>query len=179
MNHMRRSGAVIALLSTGLLVLAVVTPAAAGIGEAKSEAVTWTAQKGINPRISSFAVTDGRRVPDSKPRNSSTDDGGWYTLTRPDGTLTIEVVSCVRVGSDWAEFAGVVTVASGVYVVGEVFLVSVKDGGPNGVGDEIGMKSHGLLSQDPYALKKGCYAALDDKQFGRQGVIVEGDIAVY
>ena len=70
------------------------------------------------------------------------------------------------------------TEASGVDVVGEVFLVSVKDGGSNGVGDEIGMKIDGTLSQDPNALKSGCYAALDDKQFGRQGVIIAGDIAV-
>jgi hypothetical protein len=54
----------------------------------------------------------------------------------------------------------------------------VKDGGENGVGDEIGMKSHGLLTLDPNALKKGCYAALDDKQLGRKGVTSAGDIAV-
>jgi len=178
---MRKSGAVIALLSTGLLVLAAVTPAAAGLGQAKSEGFTWTALKGATPRTSSFSVTDGRPGFSGNPSKpaASAGDGGSYTLTRPDGNLTIGVVSCVRVdASGWAEFAGVVTEASDVYVVGEVFLVSVKDGGPNGVGDEIGMKSHGTLSQDPTALKSGCYAALDDKQFGRQGVRVDGDIAV-
>lgn len=186
MNHMRKSGAMIALLSTGLLVLASVTPAGAAAGTA-SGTVTWRASSwpvGYTG-TSTFAVTDG--VPGFSGRPSkpaaSRGDTGSYTLSRldgsqmPAGSLRLDV-TCVRVdASGWAEFAGSVTEATGVYVVGEVFLVSVKDGGPGGV-DEIGMKSHGLLSLDPNALKKGCNAALDDKQFGRQGVISAGDIAV-
>ncbi len=50
--------------------------------------------------------------------------------------------------------------------------MSVKDSGPGGVGDEIGMKSHG------FSLSSGCAAALDDKQFGRSGIISAGDITV-
>ena len=132
--------------------------------------VTWAARDGEVPGlVSTFAVRDG-----APGQASSTGDSGWYRLTRPEptpGTLTLDV-RCVRVSAGWTEFAGVVTQASGVYVVGEVFRVSVVDGGKRGAGDEIGMKSSG------FDLAAGCAQALDDKELGRQGVIAKGDIAV-
>ena len=168
---MPRSRTIAALLWSALFGLALATPAAAAkpVGEAWGN-VTWALRSGEVPGIvSDFYVRDGRPF-----GASSRGDSGWYRLTRPDpilGTLTLRV-ECVRVDAGWAEFAGVVTEASGVYVKGEVFLVSVLDGGPNEAGDEIGMKSHG------FDLASGCAAALDLAQFGRKGVIAAGDIAV-
>lgn len=168
---MRKSGAVIALLSAVLLVLAMVTPAAARnpIGEAWGT-VTWVAANWTVPGLSTFTVRDG-----SPGQASSRGDRGTYRLSFPDsdrGALTLDV-KCVRVDAGWAEFAGVVTEATGVYVLGEVFRVSVKDGGqPNGGGDEIGMKSHG------FDLAAGCATALDASQLGRKGIISAGDITV-
>lgn len=168
---MRRLATTIAPLATGLLVLAAVMPATAAepTGYA-SGSITWTSPSGPSPRASYFSVQDGLPVPDSKPRNTSTADGGTYRLFTLDGSLTL-AVSCVRVGSGWAEFAGVVTRRSGVYVANEAFLVSVKDSGP-GAPEEIGMKSHG------FSINAACYAALDDKQFPRQGITSGGDIVV-
>lgn len=123
-------------------------------------------------------MTDGRPEFTGLPSNPAAreGDGGTYTLVRTDGSLTLDV-SCVRVdAAGWAESAGLATIATPPYVQGEAWLVSVKDGGkPRGKGDEIGMKSHGTLESDPAALDKGCYAALNDNQFGRQGVILRGN----
>ena len=88
----------------------------------------------------------------------------------------------MRVGSDWAQFAGIVTEVTGAYVVGEVFLVSVKDGAP----DQIGMKSFGIADYESpehvfrTALEVACAAALDNNsQYPpRKGVISAGDITV-
>jgi hypothetical protein len=168
---MGRFQGAIALVAVAALMLAVVAPAAArsSVGVAWGS-VTWAARDGEAPGlVSRFVVRDG-----TPGQASSNGDRGWYRLTRPEptpGTLTLDV-KCVRVSPDWTEFAGVVTHASGVYVVGEVFRVSVVDGGKRGAGDEIGMKSSG------FDLERGCALALDDKELGRQGVISKGDIAV-
>jgi hypothetical protein len=156
-------------VSAALLELAVAAPASAGpTGVASSASVTWRAPNWPSDitGVSTFSVKDGRP---GKP--STIGDRGTYSLSRPDGSLTL-AVSCVQVFPGWSEFAGVVTARTGVYVAGEVFLVSVKDSGPGGVGDEIGMRSHG------YSLNSGCAAALDDKQVWRSGIISAGDITV-
>jgi hypothetical protein len=156
-------------VSAALLVLAVAAPASAGpTGVASSASVTWRAPNWpyAYTGVSVFSVQDGR-----PGKHSTIGDSGTYSLTRPAGSLTL-AVSCVQVFPGWSEFAGVVTYRTGVYVAGEVFLVSVKDSGPGGVGDEIGMKSHG------FSLTSGCAAALDAKQFGRGGIISAGDITV-
>jgi hypothetical protein len=159
-----------AIVSAALLMLAVAAPASAAslTGVASSGSVTWRAPNwptGITGE-SVFSVKDGR-----PGKLSTIGDWGTYSLTRPDGSLTL-AVSCVQVFPGWSEFAGVVTYRTGVYVAGEVFLVSVKDSGPGGVGDEIGMRSHG------YSLSSGCAAALDAKQVFRSGIVSAGDITV-
>ena len=117
MNHMRKSGAATALLSAGLLVLGVVTSAAAATGAASSVGFTWRAPmtskaegwpNGITG-VSTFSVQDGmpgfNGVPGSEKAKRG--DDGWYTLTRTDGAFLKLDVECVRVdGSGWAEFAG-------------------------------------------------------------------------
>jgi len=163
------------LVAAALLTFALTTPAAAAKPVAEAwGTVTWALRSGEVPGIvSDFYVRDGKPF-----QASSRGDWGWYHLTRPEptpGTLTM-MVACVRVDQGWAEFAGVVTDGSGVYEVseevGEVFRVSVKDGGQGWGADEIGMKSHGV------DLAAGCAAALDSAQFGRKGVIAAGDITV-
>jgi len=166
---MQTSGATTALITAGILLLAIAVPASAGSAVGKAAgAVTWDGESGDSPgRTSVFKVEDG-----APGEDTSVGDSGIYHLESEGvGTLTLDV-TCVKVESDWAEFAGVITSATGRYTVGEVFLVSVKDSGKGGTrGDEIGMKGKRDLDH-------GCTAALNDTQFGRKGIITGGNIKV-
>ncbi len=168
---MRRTQTIAAMITAAAMLLAIVAPATARdqVGIAKGT-VEWALRGGAVPGIvSEFRVRDGEPGTDSQ-----VGDGGTYHLYRPGpvpGTLTIDV-SCVRVEDGWAEFAGVTTEATGVYVEDEVWLVSVVDGGRGWTADDIGMKSKGF-DEDA-----GCAAALDEQQFGRKGVISGGNIKI-
>lgn len=154
-----------AIISATALALATIVPSAAAAGGGQASGfVTWVGEGGESPgvRTSWFHVEDG---------GVGGADSGTYRFSRSGvGSFALEI-ACVKVGSKWAEFAGVVTGATGPYTDGEVFLVSVKDGGRGSAADEIGMKSKA-------SIEDGCSAALDDRQFGRKGVILGGDIRV-
>lgn len=166
---MQTSRTFAALITVAILVLALAVPVSARtpVGIA-SGAVTWDGESGDSPgRTSVFLVRDG-----APGENSSAGDRGSYSFARKGtGTLVLDV-RCVRVESDWAEFAGVATAVTGAYVQDQWWLVSVYDSGKNGPGvDEIGMK--GKANET-----KACKAALNDIQFGRKGIITDGNIKV-
>ncbi len=166
---MRRFSAVISLSVAGLLVLAIAASASAGSRPGRAVgAVTWEGESGASPgRTSVFDVRDG-----APGQDTSVGDAGYYYFSREGvGSITMDV-SCVKVEPGWAEFAGIIE-GTGAYHDGEVFLVSLKDGGKQGTrGDEIGMKWKSDLDA-------GCKAALDDDQFGRKGIITGGNIRVF
>ena len=169
---MRTPRALISILTAGLLVVAAAVPASAGgeVGKATGH-VKWTGQHGSGSerpgRTSIFRVRDGR--PGTVSRKG---DRGWYHFSERnveyDQSLTMRV-RCVRVEGNWAEFAGVITRATGNFNKGNVFLVSVVDlDDPQRLGHNIGMKSWGK------DLKGACEDALDGSQFGRQGQVTGG-----
>jgi len=166
---MRRFGSIMVVFAAGLLTVATTVPVSAATSTGKAVGdVTWDGQSGERPgRTSEFRVIDG-----APGQDSWAGDGGWYDFSE-DGVGSLHMkVQCVKVEPGWAEFAGVITEATGPYSVGEVFLVSVKDSGRKGTrGDEIGMKYKASLG-------KGCAAALNDYQFGRKGIITGGNIRV-
>lgn len=167
MRHLR---ALIVTISVMFFVLAAAMPAAAATDPGTVRGfVKWKGEGGATAmRTSAFRVVDG--TPGQK---SAEGDSGWYTFSERDkGSLALDV-QCVRVDGDWAEFAGVITRATGPYKVGGHFLVSVYDSGKRGVrGDQIGM-GDSLKEWDQV-----CKNAINKYQFDRQGNIRRGNIRV-
>ena len=165
-SHQSRRALLTAALAAAMVVaMAVPAMAQDAVGQA-SGWVKWDGESGASPgRTSRFQVVDGAPGADN-----DVGDSGYYVFKRKGVGRLLMDIRCVKVEGDWAEFTGPITRATGRYTVGEVFVVSVKDGG-NGNDDEIGMKYWKSLS-------KACDSVFNDKQLGRKGIIKRGDIRV-
>ena len=170
MWNLRMPTSIRTLAATALASVVVATMAGAaaaddGVGSA-SGAVRWDGESGASPgRTSVFSVIDGAPGAD----DAVGDDGYYRFKRRGVGRLRMDI-ECVKVEDDWAEFTGVITHATGPYTVGEVFVISVKDGRGSEV-DEIGMKHWANLT-------KACASVFNDRQLGRKGIIKRGGIRV-
>lgn len=169
---MSKSRAAMVLSLTVLLSTVVATPVVGRgpAGEATGR-ITWEGENGDRPgRTSIFRVHDG-----SPGDASSKGDRGWYRFSEYNDSYHQRMrmrITCVRVQPPWAEFAGVITHATGNFQTGNVFVVSVLDTDVSEPGGyHIGMKSFDDLDA-------ACDEALDGVERGRKGIYTGGFVEV-
>lgn len=168
-------------LLMGLMAL----PAVAGGPHGKATGtVEWTARTHLDPGLWQYGFVASFSVHDEAPGMNG--DRGFWTLTRAEGSYTIDI-DCVNVDGNEAWFAGTVTEGYGMWDQrpGEVQLVWVKDldtpgrnedvAAPGSGGDLLGVTRPPLFDGD---LVAAC-EAVDNGSWTGTGVVSGGNLKVH